>query len=61
LWAGDDGLFTALNLAGEGKVMLVRWLYLMGAVILIGGKINAEIARAADVTTVQKEKSWRPR
>jgi len=29
-------------------VVLMLWLYLMGAVILIGGEINAEIAHAAD-------------
>jgi uncharacterized BrkB/YihY/UPF0761 family membrane protein len=37
------------------------WLYLMGAVILIGGEINSEIARAADVPAVQRETSSRPR
>ena len=29
-------------------IVLMLWLYLMGAVILIGGEINAEIAHAAD-------------
>jgi membrane protein len=38
-------------------VVLMLWLYLMGAVILIGGEINAEIAHAADKPLVQKEGS----
>ena len=38
-------------------VVLMLWLYLMGAVILIGGEINAEIAHAADKPVVQKEVS----
>jgi membrane protein len=42
-------------------VVLMLWLYLMGAVILIGGEINSEIARAADVPAVQRETSSRPR
>lgn len=42
-------------------VVLMLWLYLMGAVILIGGEINAEIAHAADKPVVQKEGSNRPR
>jgi membrane protein len=42
-------------------VVLMLWLYLMGAVILIGGEINAEIAHAADKPVVQKEGSERPR
>jgi membrane protein len=42
-------------------VVLMLWLYLMGAVILIGGEINAEIAHAADRPLVQKEGSERPR
>jgi membrane protein len=42
-------------------VVLMLWLYLMGAVILIGGEINAEIAHAADKPVVQKEDSERPR
>jgi membrane protein len=42
-------------------VVLMLWLYLMGAVILIGGEINAEIAHAADLPIVQKEESGRPR
>jgi hypothetical protein len=33
----------------------------MGAVILIGGEINAEIAHAADKPGVQKKDSERPR
>jgi uncharacterized BrkB/YihY/UPF0761 family membrane protein len=36
-------------------------LALMGAVILIGGEVNAEIAHAADQPIVQKEESGRPR
>jgi membrane protein len=42
-------------------IVLMLWLYLMGAVILIGGEINAEIAHAADHPLVQKEGSGRPR
>ena len=42
-------------------IVLMLWLYLMGAVILIGGEINAEIAHAADMPTVQKEESVRQR
>lgn len=42
-------------------VVLMLWLYLMGAVILIGGEINAEIAHAADRPVAQKEGSNRPR
>lgn len=42
-------------------VVLMLWLYLMGAVILIGGEINAEIAHAADKPVVQKEGSNHPR
>jgi membrane protein len=42
-------------------IVLMLWLYLMGAVILIGGEINAEIAHAADKPVVQKEGSNRPR
>jgi len=38
-------------------IVLMLWLYLMGAVILIGGEINAEIAHAADRPLVQKEGS----
>jgi membrane protein len=38
-------------------VVLMLWLYLMGAVILIGGEINAEIAHASDKPIVQKEDS----
>jgi membrane protein len=40
-------------------VVLMLWLYLMGAVILTGGEINAEIAHAADIPTVQEEESGR--
>jgi len=42
-------------------VVLMLWLYLMGAVILISGEINAEIAHAADRPVAQKEGSNRPR
>ncbi|HEX5081531.1 MAG TPA: YihY/virulence factor BrkB family protein, partial [Blastocatellia bacterium] len=42
-------------------VVLMLWLYLMGAVILIGGEINSEIAHAADIPTVQNEESGRRR
>lgn len=42
-------------------VVLMLWLYLMGAVILIGGEINFEIARTADVPAVQRETSSPPR
>ena len=38
-------------------IVLMLWLYLMGAVILIGGEVNAEIAHAADRPLVQKEGS----
>jgi membrane protein len=38
-------------------IVLMLWLYLIGAVILIGGEINAEIAHAADRPLVQKEGS----
>jgi membrane protein len=38
-------------------IVLMLWLYLMGAVILIGGEINAEIAHAADKPVVPKEVS----
>jgi membrane protein len=38
-------------------IVLMLWLYLMGAVILIGGEVNAEIAHAADPPLVQKEGS----
>jgi membrane protein len=38
-------------------IVLMLWLYLMGAVILIGGEINSEVARAADKPVVQKETS----
>lgn len=38
-------------------VVLMLWLYLMGAVILIGGEINAEIAHATDIPIIQKEGS----
>jgi membrane protein len=38
-------------------IVLMLWLYLMGAVILIGGEINAEISHAADRPLVQKERS----
>jgi membrane protein len=40
-------------------VVLMLWLYIMGAVILIGGEINSEIAHAADIPTVQEEESGR--
>ena len=36
-------------------IVLMLWLYLMGAVILIGGEINAEIARAEGKPLEQKE------
>jgi membrane protein len=42
-------------------VVLMLWLYLMGAVILIGGEINAEISHASDHPVDQKEGSNRPR
>jgi membrane protein len=42
-------------------IVLMVWLYLMGAVILIGGEVNSEIAHAADQPIVQKEESGRPR
>jgi membrane protein len=42
-------------------IVLMLWLYLMGAVILIGGELNAEIAHADDKPVVQKESSNRPR
>jgi membrane protein len=42
-------------------IVLMLWLYLMGAVILIGGEINAEIAQAADHPLVQKDGSDCPR
>jgi membrane protein len=38
-------------------IVLMLWLYLMGAVILIGGEVNAEIAHAADRPLVQREGS----
>jgi membrane protein len=38
-------------------VVLMLWLYLMGAVILIGGEINTEILRITDKPIVQKEGS----
>jgi membrane protein len=38
-------------------IVLMLWLYLMGAVILIGGEVNAEIAHAADRPLAQKEGS----
>jgi membrane protein len=38
-------------------IVLMLWLYLMGAVILIGGEVNVEIAHAADRPLVQKEGS----
>jgi membrane protein len=38
-------------------IVLMLWLYLMGAVILIGGEVNAEIAHAADRSLVQNEGS----
>jgi membrane protein len=41
-------------------IVLMLWLYLMGAVILIGGEINAEIANASRRPLVQKEGSGRP-
>jgi membrane protein len=41
-------------------IVLMLWLFLMGAVILIGGEINAEIARAANHPIAQKEGSGRP-
>ena len=37
-------------------IVLMLWLYLMGAVVLIGGEINAEIANA-DKSIVKKEAS----
>jgi len=33
------------------------WLYLMGAVVLIGGEINSEIRQAAGQPVIQKETS----
>lgn len=42
-------------------VVLMLWLYLMGAVILIGGEINAEIMRITDNPVVKKEESEQPR
>jgi membrane protein len=41
-------------------VVLMLWLYLMGAVILIGGELNAELVRAADKPVVQKEVAEQP-
>jgi membrane protein len=38
-------------------IVLMLWLYLMGAVILIGGEVNAEIAHAVDRPLVQREGS----
>jgi membrane protein len=42
-------------------IVLMLWLYLMGAVILIGGEINAEIMRITDNPVVKKEESEQPR
>ena len=36
-------------------IVLMLWLYLMGAVILMGGEINAEIAQAAGKPVIQKD------
>jgi membrane protein len=41
-------------------VVLMLWLYLVGAVILIGGEINSEIAHAADQPVVQKGPAGQP-
>jgi membrane protein len=38
-------------------IVLMLWLYLMGAVILIGREVNAEIAHAVDRPLVQREGS----
>ena len=38
-------------------IVLMLWLYLLGAVILIGGEINSEIAHAAGKPTKQKVQS----
>jgi len=42
-------------------IVLMLWLYLMGAVILIGGEIDAEIDHASRRPIVQQEGSDRPR
>ncbi|HWQ32022.1 MAG TPA: YihY/virulence factor BrkB family protein [Blastocatellia bacterium] len=41
-------------------IVLMLWLYLLGAVILIGGEINSEIAHAADKPMPQKESAGHP-
>jgi membrane protein len=41
-------------------VVLMLWLYLAGAVTLIGGEINAEIAHAADEPASQKRPPEQP-
>jgi uncharacterized BrkB/YihY/UPF0761 family membrane protein len=56
-----DCFYSATYGSRGAVIVLMLWLYLMGAVILIGGEINAEIARAADHPVVQKEGSDRSR
>jgi membrane protein len=48
LYAENFGHYNAAYGSIAGVIVLMLWFYLSGMVLLIGGEINAEIARAAN-------------